>query len=414
MEILRGVLSPLNHFETPDASVLSQGFWEQAVCVVTPQGLLPFLIYRFDINEKGFLVPSGIRERSRRQYVRNWQRAQQQMNVLVDIIGACQKVGIDMMLLKGLYYCDVLYAGNRGLRPSNDVDLAVRLDDRDVFLSLLTSGCIGGRMLHVNPLMARATVAIKDIAIEVHWSPTTLNPFDDIAEKLPRDEGVWNRSEQWLCGPHWIRVPSLPDIVCALAEHMIILDDLVRKPLRHTMELAQAWQLCHGRDCLQEIGNTARARGHPCALQSACYALRFMLKTDAQYCRAMPILKSKIVGWAVRGRIKHGHRPKWATSLIGKVIEALRLSLWNGVFAEDAGARLTFVACIVAPSRSFASHIAGRQMRSWQYALYLVLFHPLVIVASLPTFVLLLVRQLEDVTKCCSRRMRGGDAQTIQ
>ena len=101
--------------------------WTKLLNESEAQGLSPLLyhqLHRYALDT----LPTTINRTLKLQYLRHRYRNQIQIAALYDILQLYQKVGIDVLVLKGAALCHLLYS-DPALRPMSDIDLLVKPQD---------------------------------------------------------------------------------------------------------------------------------------------------------------------------------------------------------------------------------------------------------------------------------------------
>lgn len=158
------------------------------------------------------------------EQVQKYQRSATKLGQsLVSYLHSSNSLGIETIVLKGLWLCEKIY-GNSAMRPGGDIDILVRKDKVDACLALLEEQGIGQywhNLMHDDyftrhHLHQQRCTRDLNIWFEIHWAldhPYTMLTVDY--------ESVFARAKpaQLLGAP--IHEMSLPDLLLSLAIHLV-------------------------------------------------------------------------------------------------------------------------------------------------------------------------------------------------
>lgn len=196
---------------------LSSSDWEALLRTSAPHGVTPLLYHRLTRFHAGASIPSEVILELRRSYLQNAGRNMRLYHELGKVLERLRQDGIPVIALKGAHLAEVVY-GNIALRPMNDVDLLVRMEDLErVEKNLLAMGYLPAacsRQIASDNYDFVYSLPNKGLTLEIHWNflPSTL-PFD-----IDMD-GQWKRSRTAILGRVEVSVLCPEDLLLLLCLH---------------------------------------------------------------------------------------------------------------------------------------------------------------------------------------------------
>lgn len=166
------------------------------------------LLYQRLIRERQGLVPPEYDQLLRQDYYQTVKNNMRAYHLLGQVLQRSQEAGIQVLLLKGAYLAEQVYR-DIGLRPMDDLDLLVPVEEFQRGLALLNSMGFTSERSYFDDadsaLRYHAPALIKDgVVIELHWDLVLRS-----SSVLIDIKGLWERArpitmengQAWALGP---------------------------------------------------------------------------------------------------------------------------------------------------------------------------------------------------------------------
>lgn len=169
VQLLLDALHPAAPLDSGQLARLSPDQWQDLVALAASQRVRPLLWQRLQQKGATHLLPdeaaSSLREFHKRNTMRNLGRYAE----LHRLLAALQTEGIPVILLKGIYLAEAVYA-QAGLREMSDIDLLARPGDHQRIVEILA--CLGYVSSpptysdnHIPPMVKEGCASF-----EIHWN----------------------------------------------------------------------------------------------------------------------------------------------------------------------------------------------------------------------------------------------------
>ncbi|MDY6987351.1 MAG: nucleotidyltransferase family protein [Thermodesulfobacteriota bacterium] len=233
-DLLGYVLSVLRDDPVPPPKA-SEAEWLELLSVLTPHFIVPILYWHCDSLPPEFLPPEEVVKEMRRAFVWSRARALFMDRQLQEILGAFEKGGVPVLVLKGPALARTVYP-HSAMRPSLDLDLLVRQEEvtrSRAILEDLGYRCLW-RMFDVFKAYNYHEIFMFDKSprvkrmVELHWE---LHPFFGIR----REVGV----EELFGGAVKVETPSLT--FWALNPVDALIHRAVNNIFSHDREMRLSW-----------------------------------------------------------------------------------------------------------------------------------------------------------------------------
>lgn len=260
-EDLIGLLAyPAHEARTDKLRQLSGEDWEAVLAEAGRHGAQLLLYDRLRIAEYADQVPAIEMTQLRERYLAAAARNMRMLHHAGQILSALKAAGIEVIVLKGLYLVENIYAGI-GLRVFGDIDLLVRKERLADALGLMQG--LGYRLatwydpLEPNTDIKHLPPLQKDKAptIELHWTILEEDePFNIDAE------GLWQRATTATVAGVEVLALGLEDLLLHLSVHHTYQHRL-RAGLHSLYDIAEVLRLKGAEVNWQWLLTTARAWG---------------------------------------------------------------------------------------------------------------------------------------------------------
>ena len=249
---------PASESDRERLSALTETEWRELVALAAAHDLGPMLDAGARVS--GIAPPAPLAESLLQAARAREVLADRAAEQLSEMIQALNDAGIQPILLKGALLAWRYYP-TPGLRPFTDVDLLVRIEERERAAAVLTNlGYLEAMSQYGRSREWYSRVHMhwmfrcsQRLLVELHWaltSPASRAQFDTKA--------LWDRSPvlEWRGG--WVRELALEDQILFLATHAT--KHRFRVPFRHLLDLAALIEV-HGFPSFDPIWERARAYG---------------------------------------------------------------------------------------------------------------------------------------------------------
>jgi len=257
--------------------------WNEALDAAVREHVAPLLFKRLKERDARTCVPDSVWKQLRLAYFTSGDRNTRLYRELRTVLECLRSAGIPVIVLKGAYLAEAVYR-DVGLRPMCDSDLMVPRQDLERAEAVLLNmgavylkrppltpeegfgqGC--GKADHARP------VAIRDLAIEIHW--TIAAPNGPVRTEVV---DIWKRARPTRTAEVEVLSLSPEDLLLHLCLHLCYHHNCVG--LRSLCDIGESVHRFSGAMDWRQVTGSARAWGGARYVGLALHLARSLLAAD--------------------------------------------------------------------------------------------------------------------------------------